>query len=361
MSKPTHPTEGANPEAIRHAIILEVGQRLKQTRNQQNTSLEEVSEQLKLRITQLQALECGDWSAISNETFALGFLRQYATLLHIDIEDSLRTLKSDQFKFQNPLTFPDPEIAPSRRWAWIFGIIFASLLVGWNFINHQASTSKNIPVVTPNIIHKTAQVVTPEPTNTPIATPTAPQTNTSKASTPEAHAANPPTMPQIPVRVTPPVLVKMPTPVPVRHAQHSPSKTTPSKASPPISHATASKNAQSKPTTNRRTPTPVPPHHHLYRFIAGAKEHVWLRLDRVLPNGKRQRNDLILRPSHSIEVTLNAPSLRFSCGNAGGLKIEVDGITRFNFGQLGGRGVVIHNRLLRAVRPTGKTATKGNP
>ena len=114
-SSTTNNTTRTTPQQVRHMIAVEVGQRLTQARSEQQLSLEEVSDQLKLRITQLQALESGDWSSLPHDALATGFLRQYAKLLSVDVEDTLARLKSEPLNFKPPHPFPDPGIAPSWR------------------------------------------------------------------------------------------------------------------------------------------------------------------------------------------------------------------------------------------------------
>jgi cytoskeleton protein RodZ len=61
-----------------------LGATLRQARESQALSLEEVEAQTRIRVKYLQALETGDFSVLPSLTHAKGFLRNYAQFLHLD-------------------------------------------------------------------------------------------------------------------------------------------------------------------------------------------------------------------------------------------------------------------------------------
>ncbi len=61
-----------------------LGAMLRQARESQALSLEEVEAQTRIRVKYLQALETGDFSVLPSITHARGFLRNYAQFLHLD-------------------------------------------------------------------------------------------------------------------------------------------------------------------------------------------------------------------------------------------------------------------------------------
>jgi cytoskeleton protein RodZ len=69
--------------------MMEVGQLLRQTREDQKLSLADIEEQTKIRQNFLSALESGDWDDLPNPVVARGFLRKYATALGLNAEELL--------------------------------------------------------------------------------------------------------------------------------------------------------------------------------------------------------------------------------------------------------------------------------
>jgi cytoskeleton protein RodZ len=64
--------------------MKEIGQLLKQTREAQGKTLEEISALTKIQLPTLVALEDGDFGRLSNKAFTKGFLRNYAKVLGLD-------------------------------------------------------------------------------------------------------------------------------------------------------------------------------------------------------------------------------------------------------------------------------------
>ena len=116
----------------RESILVEVGNTLKSARDRKNLSIDSIASDLKLRKVYLQALEDGDWSSIPGEVYALGFLRQYAHYLQLDLDERIKQLKSGNYQLTKPLTFPDPPIAPKRSWMIAAALLFIILFIGFN-------------------------------------------------------------------------------------------------------------------------------------------------------------------------------------------------------------------------------------
>ncbi|MCR9212963.1 MAG: DUF4115 domain-containing protein [Proteobacteria bacterium] len=90
--------------------ILTVGDRLRMAREERGLSLHQVAGILRLKATQVQALEDGDYSRLPGQTFVTGFLRSYANLLDLDA-----VLMVDLYKQEHSgglrtpsLAFPEP-------------------------------------------------------------------------------------------------------------------------------------------------------------------------------------------------------------------------------------------------------------
>jgi len=126
-----------NPETLsREAILLEVGELLRSERNKKTISIEMVANALNFRKVYLEALEAGDWSNMPGEVYALGFLRQYATYLHLNLDHTIEKLKSGHYQLTKPLTFPDPPVAPKKSWMMVAALAFILLFIGLNLFDH---------------------------------------------------------------------------------------------------------------------------------------------------------------------------------------------------------------------------------
>lgn len=72
--------------------MKEIGQLLKQTREAQGKTLEEISAHTKIQLPTLVALEDGDFGRLSNKAFTKGFLRNYAKVLGLDADAIILSL-----------------------------------------------------------------------------------------------------------------------------------------------------------------------------------------------------------------------------------------------------------------------------
>lgn len=84
--------------------MKEIGQLLKQTRETQGKTLEDVSSQTRIQLTTLQAIENGDFGRLTNKAFIKGFLRQYAKVLGLDANELLAMFDKSQGSSPEPKT-----------------------------------------------------------------------------------------------------------------------------------------------------------------------------------------------------------------------------------------------------------------
>lgn len=129
----------------REALLLQLAQCLKEVRASKKISLEEAALSLKLRPVYLEALESGKWDEMPGEVYALGFLKQYAAFLGLDIGDSIEKLKTGDYKLTKPLTFPDPPIAPNRTWVIIAALAFVVLIILFNIFDSSEPEKSGMP------------------------------------------------------------------------------------------------------------------------------------------------------------------------------------------------------------------------
>ncbi len=127
----------------KEAIICEVGAKLEKARQAKGLSKEQVLKELKFNASFLDALENGQWSEMPGEIYALGFLRQYAELLGVDVSNDIERIKTNTYELTTPLTYPDAPISPNRTWALIAALLFILGMIISNLFNTNTPVSSN--------------------------------------------------------------------------------------------------------------------------------------------------------------------------------------------------------------------------
>lgn len=107
------------------------GVALKAARSAQNLSVAEVARQLRLSVSQVEALEAGAFDRLPGPVFVRGFIRNYARLLKIDADGILRAIDGGIAAPQARIEAPPSQDIPYpsavvRRWP---GYVLAALLV----------------------------------------------------------------------------------------------------------------------------------------------------------------------------------------------------------------------------------------
>jgi len=295
-----NPTDNLTP---RQALLHEIGEKLRQARLARSVPLDEPARKLRLRLNHLQGLEAGDWSVMPDDVYGMGFLRQYSSHLNLDLSEEIDRLKNSDYSLTKPLTFPDPPVAPSRRWAWLAAAGFVVLLLVFNFFYQESPDHRPTPLPSP----------------TPAATE--PSTPTTAASLEEDTDALIPDSSQQPQDSTPSSTDAAP--------QVEPITTAP----PP------------DPLKNVRTTQPAAAiaERHLYRFEA-VGEAVWIQvsLPSTSTGGKGALiKDALLQPGYHFTTSQMTDTVWITCGNAPALRIDVDGRLLASPGSLGeGKKVV---------------------
>lgn len=72
-----------------------VGDQLRQARELRGLSVPEVVEQTKMKTDQVLALEAGDWSVFAAPVYTKGFVRNYASLLRMNVDILLEELDAE--------------------------------------------------------------------------------------------------------------------------------------------------------------------------------------------------------------------------------------------------------------------------
>lgn len=93
---------------------MSVGAQLRAAREAQGLTIEQAVQQLKLARRQIEAIESDDFAALPGNTFARGFVRNYARLLKLDAEPFLAALESQLPREREQVAFPQASENPSN-------------------------------------------------------------------------------------------------------------------------------------------------------------------------------------------------------------------------------------------------------
>lgn len=132
-----------------------VGETLRRHRTEQNFSLRDIADQLRIQRSYLEALETGDFDRLPGLTYAIGYVRSYARLLDLDPEALILDFKTEAKKLQEPtqLSFPSP--APEGKvpgGALVFvGVLLAALSYGgWYYFSTSGTMVSDLTPTVPD-------------------------------------------------------------------------------------------------------------------------------------------------------------------------------------------------------------------
>jgi cytoskeleton protein RodZ len=106
-----------------------VGQMLREAREAQNITLEDVAERLRLMHRQIKAMEADDFESLGQSVFARGFVRNYARLLGLEPEVLLARMEGAPAE-QTAVSHAEP--LPQRAWLsspWLIVLLLGVLLL----------------------------------------------------------------------------------------------------------------------------------------------------------------------------------------------------------------------------------------
>ncbi|PZQ43785.1 MAG: hypothetical protein DI551_11450 [Micavibrio aeruginosavorus] len=149
MSEITETTEPSTPE---FHTDMPVGEILRRTRVHYGQSLAEIESILRIRASQLEALETGDVSQLPGRVYAIGFVRSYSEYLGLDGDKMVHLFKEQSVgKQKKPdLSFPVPASESKvPNLAIVGGSLFGFIvLVGFvSFLFFPREPKGNIPAV----------------------------------------------------------------------------------------------------------------------------------------------------------------------------------------------------------------------
>jgi cytoskeleton protein RodZ len=309
----------------------ELGQLLRQTREEKGIDLEKVSHETRIRVRFLEALEQENYDELPTPGHVHGFLRNYALYLGLDLEEvqALYDAENNESRLVPGIFRPkDIDLAPPRRplvrASVVLGVVLGLVVLvggGWAFWRYGMPNLQ--PLLT---------LLTPAAARTSIAAETADAAGaaavvqTSEAATLEAAT--------VAARAA---ATQMPSPTPAgaTATPAAPSTETPlptATLDQPLESPTPTPGpTQTSTPTRTRAPSPTPVEG--VTLSIRVVERAWLQ---VTVDGQDLPGELL---EVDDERTWEAEeTIHFICGNAGGVEVTVNGE---ELGTLGGRAEVV--------------------
>lgn len=131
--------KGLPLEELEEIANIEIGEALRRTRRHYCRSLEDIEKTLRIRASQIDAIEKGDIASLPGRVYAIGFVRSYAEHLGLDGAQVVQMFKAQYMDGQDKtnLAFPVPasETKTPAVWIAIICLMCASVIIlSWHFL-----------------------------------------------------------------------------------------------------------------------------------------------------------------------------------------------------------------------------------
>lgn len=336
---------------------LTSGEILRAARMQKGLGLEEISSSIHIRVTQLRAIEEGNLSALPGMTYALGFVKSYASYLKLNSADIVQKFKAEHGGApvsSQPLHMPEPLAeGPQPNLVMIgVGVFFAVIVLGaWAiFSGGDESKSAEIAAVPPApVVGNVTGITPPAPPQQTLAGSNILGGGAAPATPAQPEAVQPPAEEQAaaPAEEAPPVI-----------AAEAPAPET--AAAVPAARETVRVLLPVKPDRSPRAPaaqaeapkdggeTVIKIKRGKGRIVLSPTQSAWVEIrDKKGDSVLKQ----VLRPGDQYYVP-DQPGLTLLTTNAGGLDVYVDGAKVQSLGKPGEivRGVDLNPDELKISR-----------
>jgi cytoskeleton protein RodZ len=306
------------------AVSCDTDREPKIAREARGLSLSDIFQTTRVSMTNLQALENGDFKALPPPVYTRNFIRKYARAVGADEKPLLKSYEK-YLESQNPpreepgVQKPWPEA--SRRYRFLFGslaVVIAAGILVYAFILYDQSDRAISPVQL-------------------------------SGSPPPEQVKSEPAVPMVPVvpakptaADTAPARDKGTTPPPAPATAPGSAPATMKPADKPLAPVSAAPASTAEPVSapvmvKPAIPPPVAAPGKTLHLVVEAQELSWLRIT----EGRNPSYQVLLKPGERIERTA-VDFFLLDIGNAGGINLLFQGKP---LGSLGKQGQVIHLRL----------------
>ncbi|MCD8520168.1 MAG: helix-turn-helix domain-containing protein [Alphaproteobacteria bacterium] len=152
--KPVEGQGGASGKKQDYHTNMPVGEILRRAREHYGQSLPDVESAIRIRASQIDAIEKSQYDRLPGRVYAIGFVRSYSEYLGFDGDKMVSLFKSQSVgggRIKPELNFPAPASESRLPPVWLVvigGILFAGFMVFWasqNVIDHD--TIAAVPTV----------------------------------------------------------------------------------------------------------------------------------------------------------------------------------------------------------------------
>ncbi len=326
---------------------MKAGEILRQARIAKGLELEEISSAIHVRVGQLKAIEENHLDALPGMTYALGFVKSYATYLKIDAADVVMKFKAENGAAQPKSMLQNSEPIATSKMPDPFllgaaGVFVLVVVLIWAFFSGGDDDAHEIASAIPP-----APAITAAPSLAPVA---APEVAEAAGDGLAPIATGPLTTAVTPVKdiagaapVTPASATVPVSGIP-RQKPHAPSEAEVAPvAAPVVSTAPAAQTAppSDNPEINIKGSRG--------RVVLKATQSSWVQ---VTDGNRNIVYKKVLRPGETFSVP-DGSSYSLITSNAGGVDVYVDGARIKTLGGQGDivRGVKLQPELLKRNRP----------
>ncbi len=321
-----------------------LGAELRAARQRLGWELPDLAGSLRIRQSYLEAIENGRMAELPGTTYALGFVRTYASALGLSGEEVAGRFRAEAEEVQQKpaLSFPAPvpqRGVPAGALMLVGLIILAGAYGGWYYFSeHQHTVAETVPPIPDRLLPLT-QPATPKPSPSPQVASILPSTTPPSAQPPGPPAALP--APQTAPAVTSAPKSAAVTPAgpggtaystPADTTTHPATTPTPSQAAPVTSSPAAGPAAgdgASQPPGTAPSAAALPAG---TRVVIKTTADAWVTVKQK--NGPAIVNKL-MHAGDSVPLPADKTDLTLTTGNAGGTEVDVDGTAVESIGASG--------------------------
>ncbi len=294
-----------------------LGAELRAARQSLGWELADLAGSLRIRQAYLEAIEAGRMSDLPGTTYALGFVRAYATALGLKGEQVASQFRAEagEANMRPALSFPAPvpqRGVPAGALMLLGLVVLAGAYSGWYYVSeHQHTPAETVPPIPDHLLPPAQEKPAPSPqvaSILPSAAPPAPG---------PAPAAVPPQTP-------PAANASLPASAP---AVQSPAVAPPTVTPAPLPQAAA-------PAAVTPGAPPLPPG---TRIVLKATADAWVTVKQKVGPPLMSK---LMHQGDSWPVPPDRTDLVMTTGNAGGTEVDVDGAA---VASLGASGLVRKN------------------
>ena len=308
------------------APAARLGGELRARRQSLGWELPDLAHSLRIRQPYLEAIEAGRISELPGPTYALGFVRAYATALGLQGEQMASRFRTEtgETNIRPALSFPAPvpqRGVPAGALMLLGLVILAGAYSGWYYMSeHQRTPAETVPPI-PDRLRPAAQKPAPSPqvaSLLPTASAPAPQ-----PPPPAVPVVHPPAV-AIPTATSPAPAFAAPAPTQAVQGAAKPA------GQPAMPVAPVAAPAGPPPTPTAVQPAPAVPAG--TRMVVKVNADAWITVKQ--PGGAPALNKL-MHAGETWAVPADKPGLLLTTGNAGGTELDVDGTPIPNLGASG--------------------------